>query len=477
MNHSPYKWAILLLLFTFAVPSFAQEKETKADAEVIKQIFDTELTEGASYENLRQLCKDIGPRLSGSQNADKAVKWGKQLLSKIADTVWLQPVIVPHWVRGEEYAEVQLNSGEVIEVPITALGSSVGTGPDGITAEVVEIFDLKQVEEMSDGELEGKIVLYNRPMQPTLLNTFEAYSGCVDQRSSGARVAAQKGALAVLVRSMNLRNDDLPHTGVQRYGKDIAKIPAAAISTNGARLLSKHLREDGSAKVSLKMTCKNLPDKLSYNVIADINGSEYPENIILVSGHLDSWDLGEGAHDDGAGTVHAIEVLFLMKKLGIQPKHTIRCVLYMNEENGPNGAIQYAKEAKENNVKHTVAIESDRGGFTPRGFSFDGNGAVQQNCLSKVEAWRPLLEPYGLHIFDKGFGGVDIGYLKDQNVPLIGFLPDSQRYFDHHHAANDVFEEVNKRELELGAASITALVYLLDRYGLGTFKLIEEESR
>ena len=465
--------AIIIAFFvlsTIVAPLSAQENSSmESDSTVIKTIFDTELTEGLSYEHLRQLCKKVGPRLSGSEGADRAVEWGQKLLSKIADTVWLQPVMVPHWVRGEEeYAEIRLSDGEVIPVPITALGSSIGTGKDGITAEVIEVTELKDLEKLGEEVLKDKIVLYNRPMEPTLLNTFTAYSGCVDQRSSGAKTAAPFGALAVLVRSMNLRNDDLPHTGVQRYAKDIKKIPAAAISTNGARLLSKKLRTDSKLKVHIKMSCKNLPDKLSYNVVADIRGSVYPDEIILVGGHLDSWDLGEGAHDDGAGTVHSIEVLYLMKKLGIQPKHTLRCVLYMNEENGPNGAIEYAKVSKEKKWKHAVAIESDRGGFTPRGFSFDGTDKVQQNCLKQVEKWQDLLNPYGLHHFDKGFGGVDIGLLKDQDVPLIGFVPDSQRYFDHHHAANDVFEEVNKRELELGSASIAALVYLLDKYGLKT---------
>lgn len=458
--------AITVLINLFSLDLSAQMKE---DSTMIKTIFDTELTEGASYEHLRQLCKDVGPRLSGSKGAEKAVEWGQKILSKIADTVWLQPVMVPHWVRGEaEQAEIRLSDGEVIPVQIAALGSSIGTGKEGITAEVVEVFELKDLEKMGEEKLKGKIVLYNRPMEPTLVNTFAAYSGCVDQRSSGARTAAPFGALAVLVRSMNLRDDNLPHTGVQRYDNSIKRIPAAAISTNGARLLSKKLRTDPSLKVHMKMSCKNLEDKLSYNVIADIKGSLYPDEIILVGGHLDSWDLGEGAHDDGAGTVHSIEVLLLMKVLGIQPKHTIRCVLYMNEENGPNGAIKYAAEAKEKKWKHVVAIESDRGGFTPRGFSFDGLPGVQESTLKQAEKWEELLNPYGLYHFDKGFGGVDIGLLKDQGIPLIGFVPDSQRYFDHHHASNDVFEAVNKRELELGSASITALVYLLDKYGLKT---------
>lgn len=433
------------------------------DEEKLRAIFNEALTNGKCYENLRSLCKDIGPRLSGSEGADRAVQWGNKVLNEIADTVWLQEVMVPHWVRGaNEKAEIQLPSGEIMPVPITALGSSIGT--EGITAEVVEVFSLDELEKLGEAKLKGKIVFYNRPMEPKLISTFEAYSGCVDQRSSGARTAAKFGAMAVLVRSMNLRDDDLPHTGVQRYADDIKKIPAAAISTNGAKLLSKSLRAEPNLKVHIELSCKNFPDKLSHNVVADIYGSEFPDQIILVSGHLDSWDLGEGAHDDGAGTVHAIEVLQLMRQLDIRPRHTIRCVLYMNEENGPNGAIQYAKESEEKKWKHAAAIESDRGGFTPRGFSFDGVEEVRNPMLKMVEQWKELFEPFNLHHFDYGFGGVDIGLLRNQNVPLIGFVPDSQRYFDFHHAKNDLFEGVNKRELELGAASITSLVYLLDKY-------------
>lgn len=452
-----------LMFFSIAM-AFAQD----VDEKMLRSIFDEELTNGNCYENLRSLCKDIGPRLSGSEGAEKAVEWGKQVLSEIADTVWLQPVMVPHWVRGNtEKAEIRFSDGSKVPIDICALGGSVGTKEGGLSGEVIEVFGLEEIEKLGREKIQDKIVFYNRPMEPRLISTFEAYSGCVDQRSSGAKVAGEFGAKAVLVRSMNLRDDDLPHTGVQRYDKNgKRKIPAAAISTNGARLLSKKLREDSKLTVHLELSCENLPDKLSYNVVADIFGSTYPDEIILVGGHLDSWDLGEGAHDDGAGSVHSIEVLSLIKALGIKPQRTIRCVLYMNEENGPNGAIEYAEQSKKNNWKHLAAIESDRGGFSPRGFSVDGTETGKHRTLKQVEKWQELMAPYNLRYLDIGFGGVDIGYLKDQSVPLFGFVPDSQRYFDFHHAKNDVFEGVNKRELELGAASITSLVYLLDKYGL-----------
>ncbi len=432
---------------------------------MFRTIYDHSLTQGQCYENLTDLCCNIGGRLSGSKEAEMAVQWGKKKLSEIADTVFLQEVMVPHWVRGDpEEAKVLLSDGSIVETHICALGFSVATPKEGITAEVVEVFSLDEVERLGREKIEGKIVLYNRPMDPKHIDTFHAYSGCVDQRSAGASEAAPFGALAVLVRSMNLRQDDLPHTGVQRYHEGVKKIPAAAISTNGASFISEALKTDPNLKLHIKINSQNYPDVLSHNVIAEIKGSKYPDEILMVSGHLDSWDTGEGAHDDGAGTVHAMEVLRMMRALNYQPEHTIRCVLYMNEENGPMGAVQYAKEAKEMGTKHLMALESDRGGFSPRGFTFDGQNDVPDKMQKMVLQWKELFEPYHIHIFDKGFGGVDIGLLKDQNVPLIGFMPDPQRYFDYHHAPNDNIDAVNERELELGAAAIYSLVYLLDQH-------------
>ena len=462
-NPSSILVSILMLL---SMPTLLNSQES--DEETIRQIFDVALTEGDCYENLRTLCKDIGGRLSGSKEAERAVEWGKTLMESMGlDTVFLQEVMVPRWERGsQEIGILKTSNGQGHEVPVCALGTSVATPDEGITAEVIEVFALEELEALGREKIAGKIVFYNRPMEPKLISTFHAYGGCVDQRAQGASEAAQHGALAVLVRSMNLRADDLPHTGVQRYDEGVVKIPAAAISTNGADFLSKQLKKHPKLTFHLKMDCNNFPDVLSYNVIGEIKGSLYPEQIIVVSGHLDSWDTGEGAHDDGAGVVQSIEVLNLFNKLKIKPEMTLRCVLWMNEENGARGAVKYAKVAKEKKEKHFAAIESDRGGFTPRGFTVDGTSPVRETCLKKMQAWAPLLQPYNLHKFEHGYSGVDINHLKDLDVALIGFVPDSQRYFDHHHAENDVFEAVNKRELELGAASMTALVYLLSKYGI-----------
>ena len=317
---------------------------------------------------------------------------------------------------------------------------------------------------MGRKNIEGKIVFYNRPMNPLLINTFHAYGGCVDQRSKGAIEAAKYGAAAVVVRSMNLRSDDYPHTGSMRYDEEVPKIPAAAISTNAATLLSKMVDRNKKVSFTLNMNCKTLPDTLSHNVIGEIKGSLYPDEIIVVGGHLDSWDLGQGAHDDGAGCVQSMDVLNIFKLMGHKPERTIRCVLFMNEENGIKGALKYAEIAKDKNEKHIIAIESDNGGFSPRGFRIDGVENVKQELLRMIKEWSDLFEPYNLHKFEYGYSGVDVGRLKDQNVGLIGLSPDTQRYFDHHHAASDNIDAVNKRELELGTGSITSLVYLLSKY-------------
>ena len=300
-------------------------------------------------------------------------------------------------------------------------------------------------------------------MQADLIQTFEAYGGCVDQRYSGAAEAAKYGAVGVMVRSMNLRLDNYPHTGSMSYG-DLPvekRIPAAAISTNGAEMLSTVLALNKDVKLYFRQTCKVFPDVQSYNVIGEIKGSEFPNEIITVGGHLDSWDLGDGSHDDGAGCVQSMEVLRLLKETGYKPKRTIRVVLFMNEENGLRGATKYAEVAKEKGEHHVFALESDAGGFTPRGFSFDCDEAN----FAQITSWKSLFKPYLIHYFEQGGSGADVGPLKGNGTVLAGLRPDSQRYFDHHHAENDTFEHVNKRELELGAATMASLVYLIDKYG------------
>ncbi len=443
----------------------------QSDADYIKTIYKNALTDGQSYQWLDYLSNEIGGRLSGSLNAEYAVEYTKSELQKLGlDRVWLQPVMVPKWVRGNpEFSFIETAPGKTIPVNVCALGGSVSTPAQGLRATLIEVKGIEELEALDPKQVEGKIVFFNRSMQADLILTFEAYGGCVDQRYKGAEAAAKLGAVATIVRSMNLRLDDLPHTGAMSYGDTPVskRIPSAAISTNDAEMLSGMLKVDASIKLFLKQNCRQLKDVLSHNVIGEIRGSEYPNEIITVGGHLDSWDLGDGAHDDGAGCVQSMDVLRLLKNSGIKPKRTIRVVLFMNEENGLRGGIAYAKEAAQKGEDHIFALESDSGGFTPRGFTFDG----PDYKLNQIFKWKPLFEPYLIHYFRKGGSGADIGPLKKSTNVLAGLRPDSQRYFDHHHAANDTFDAVNKRELELGAATMTALVYLVDKYGFDTISL------
>ncbi|KPM30754.1 Peptidase M28 [Croceitalea dokdonensis DOKDO 023] len=443
------------------------------DAKQLRSIYDMALTDGMAYDWLNHLSNQIGGRLSGSVQAQQAVEYTKRQLDSIGlDRVWLQPVMVPKWVRGTpEFAYIETRPGMTTNVPICALGGSVATPDVGIKANVIEVKGLEELEALGQEKIKGKIVFFNRPMDPTKISTFSAYSGCVDQRYSGAEEAAKYGALGVIVRSLNLRLDDYPHTGSMSYGNTPIqdRIPAAAISTKGAELLSTSLKLNPDIRFYFKQNCKQFDDVESYNVIGEIKGSEFPDEIMVVGGHLDSWDLGDGSHDDGAGVVQSMEVLRLIKANGYTPKRTLRVVLFMNEENGLRGGNKYAEVAKAKNEKHVFALESDAGGFTPRGFSFDCTDAA----FEQIKGWKELFEPYLIHQFVRGGSGADIGPLKDEGLVLSGLRPDSQRYFDHHHAEIDTFEHVNKRELELGAATMASLVYLADKYGFPATRKIK----
>jgi len=439
---------------------------SQTDQEQLRTIYTQSLTNGKAYQWLDHLSNKIGGRLSGSENAEKAVQYTKAELEKLGlDKVWLQPVMVPKWIRGEkEDAYFQIGNQDLQKVNICALGGSIATPDLGIEAEVIEVQNFKELAQLGSEKIKGKIVFYNRPMQADLIQTFNAYGGCVNQRYAGAMEAGKYGAVGVIVRSMNLRQDNFPHTGSMSYGDlpNNKRIPSAAISTNDANKLSEALKANKDLQFYFKQNCQQLEDVESHNVVGEITGSQFPNEYIIVGGHLDSWDLGDGSHDDGAGVVQSMDVLRLLKESGIKPKRSIRVVLFMNEENGLRGGNKYAELAKKNNENHIFALESDSGGFTPRGFSFDCDQANYNQILS----WQHLFKPYLIHYFEKGGSGADVGPLKTETNVLAGLRPDSQRYFDYHHAENDTFDAVNKRELELGAATMTSLVYLIDNYGI-----------
>ena len=434
--------------------------------EIISGIYNTSLNDSKSYDWLEYLSKNIGPRLSGSLNAERSVKWTKKILESIGlDSIWLQPVMVPKWVRGNfEYAYIESSPGNTINVNVCALGGSIPTPSSGINANVIEVKSFKELESLGKKNIKNKIVFFNRPMQKELINTFDSYSNAVNQRYDGARIASKYGALAVIIRSLTLKLDDVPHTGVMSYGNVPIKsrIPAMAISTNGADLLSSLLNLNPNLKFFMKQNCRNFPDVLSYNVIGEIKGLKKPNEIMLIGAHLDSWDLGDGSHDDGAGVVQSMDVLRILKKINYKFNRTLRVVLFMNEENGQKGAIEYFNISKKKKTNHLFAIESDAGGFTPRGFSINSNDLK----FNKILSWKKYFEKYQVHYFVKGQSGVDIEYLKNDNNVLVGLRPDSQRYFDYHHSSSDIFETVNQRELELGTAAIASLVFLSDFFQL-----------
>lgn len=456
---------LLLLLQIFAAPitnkMFAQIDSNQLNQykEIAEKITGTALRDRSGYEWLEQLCK-IGPRLSGSDESLEAINWAYNKMNELGfDSVWLQPVMVPNWKRGEPEKCTILNSGK--ELSILALGGSISTPPEGITAEVLEVKSFKELAERKD-EARGKIIFFSRAIDQGIINTFSGYGDAVIQRTEGAIEAAKYGAAAVLIRSVTTKYDNVPHTGVMKYVDSLSKIPAAALGYLDADFLSEELKKHPHLKVNLILNCKTLTDVQSYNVIGEIRGTEFPDEIILVGGHFDSWDAGCGAHDDGGGCIQSMEVLDLFKRLKIKPKRIVRCVLFINEENGLRGAIEYARNAENSNEYHLAAIESDRGVFTPVGFSVETESLLM---LNKLKSWLPILETAGIEWIKKGGSGVDVSQIKNAGI-LLGFVPDDQRYMDVHHSANDEFEAVHPRELELGAAAIAVIVYLLSEEGL-----------
>lgn len=462
------KLLISAACFCISFLSFSQ----KEDSIMIKNISDEILNKSKAYDNLHHLTKKIGGRLAGSPQMVLAEQWAEKTMKESgADRVVMQACKVPHWVRGgKDEANANYNAaipgarnyihGEK-KLDVTALGNSMGTAKGGVHGEVLLVNSFADLE-MKKDEVKGKIVFYNYKFDNTYINTFLSYRDANQYRSSGPSRAAKYGATAVIVRSMTHAADNNPHTGATRYVDSFAKIPAVAIGLLDADWMSSKLQK-GKVEVAIKTYGHFLDSATGHNVIGELIGSEFPDEIITVGGHLDSWDICEGAHDDGAGVVQTIEILRAFKAIGFKSKRTIRFVLFANEENGLRGGNKYAEEAKAKKEKHILAVESDAGGFTPRALGFSGS----EEQFQKFMSWKTLIAPYGCNEFVKGGSGADIGSLnRALKTPTASLNPDSQRYFDIHHARSDVFEAVNKRELELGAINMAALIYLVDKYGL-----------
>ena len=450
-----------LFLLVTAFAFFQNTQAQNEDSVAIRRIADNILKEGKAYEDLRYLCKKIGARLSGSDNAQKAVEATARMLKEAgADTVYLQQCMVPHWVRGaKEQGEILWGKNKK-SVNVCALGMSVGTPAAGIKAEIIEVANFDELKKLGVENVKGKIVFFNYAMRPDLV--FGGYGDAVRYRGSGPVEAAKLGAVAIMIRSVTHALDSNPHTGATRYDSTVNKIPAMACSTMDAEWLHELFKKEKKVEMYMKMNCEQLPDVVSYNVVGELRGTEKPDEILTAGGHLDSWDLAEGAHDDGAGCVQSIQMIRTIKALGIKPKRTIRCVMFMNEENGLAGGTKYAELAGINKENHLFAIESDEGAFGVITIGLSG----KPEQISKVRSWLPLFKPYGVMDMPNGGGGADIGPLRKYNTFMSSVNPNSQRYFDHHHAPNDTFENVHKRELELGAVGMTAMIYLVDKYGL-----------
>ena len=457
---------LALLVLTSAV--FSQAENNPPDPiekyqNIAQRLLERGLRELPSYSILERITS-VGHRLPGSPGAAAAVESARQIMMEMGlENVHLEPTTVPHWVRGPEEEALLISSilGNHA-LSIAAIGGSVATSEDGLSARVIEVKNFTELELLKESAA-GKIIFFNDKMEQGFLNTFSAYGKAAAYRVRGAVEAAKIGAAAALVRSPTTANDDFPHTGMMSYEAGITKIPAACISTQGADFLSRSLKLDPDLRVYIRFHCQNLPPVRSYNVIGDLRGCEKPDEIILLGGHLDSWDLSPGAHDDGAGCTHALASLYLIKTLDLRPKRTIRAVLFMNEEFGGSGGRDYAASEKRADEKHILAMESDRGGFLPLGIGINAD----EPTLNWMQKWMPVFRSIQIHWIRKGGGGVDIAPLGKQGTVLGGLVTDSQRYFDVHHSGRDTMETVHPRELELGTIALSLLAYIVSEEGLG----------
>jgi len=429
-------------------------------AETARRIREASLASDAAFQKLSYLSDRIGARLSGSPALEKAVIWAKDTL--IADgheRVAAEPVLVPHWVRGTQSAT--LLSPVAREIAVLTLGGSVATPPGGVTADLLVVSSFDELEARK-AEAKGKIVLFDHPMSPRG-NPGVAYGEAIAYRVTGAARAAPLGAVAVLVRSLTTRSLGAPHTGSMRLLEGKAKnIPAACVSVEDAELLHRLAAAGDKPKLHMTLLPQTLPDAQSANVIAEIRGRELPDEIVLIGAHLDSWDVGQGAQDDGAGVVTVMQALTTLRTLGLVPRRTLRAVLFSNEENGKRGAAQYAKAHESELARHVAAFEMDAGSGTPLGFMTEG----EQSYLGEAREYAALLAPIGAGTMIAGYSGEDVQALKSAGVPLFGVMLDLEHYFDVHHSAADTLDKVDPANLQKAVAALATFSFVVaDRPG------------
>jgi carboxypeptidase Q len=429
----------------------------RAAAEAIRE---RALAGNGAYEKLEALCDGIGHRLSGSPQLDRAILWAASAMRDDGqEGVRIEPVIVPHWVRGRESLVMVAPREEPLVM--LGLGGSVGTPPEGITAEVEVVEDEDGLASLGDGA-RGRIVLFNNAMPPYDPEHGAGYGTAVRFRSNGARLAAELGAVGCLVRSVTATSLRTPHTGAMRYGDAAARIPAAAITTEDAAMIGRLRARGVPVAVTLRMEARTLPPAPSGNVIGELRGRERPAEIVVIGGHIDSWDVGQGAHDDGTGCVMAMEAINVLRRLGLTPRRTIRVVLWTNEENGLAGGRQYAQDHAAELANHVAAIESDSGGFRPVGLSVEcADPARQEIAAAQLRDIVRLLEPLGAMDVETGFSGADVGPMKDAGVVLMGHRVEGSIYFDYHHTPADTLDKVDPGELAQNVAAMATVAYVI----------------
>lgn len=463
--------SIICLLFLFTLPLNAQQGQNQPPnlyspklLKELKQIQEAALGSDYAYRQVAYLSNNIGPRLSGSPQAQRAVEYVADEMRRLGLEVKLEKLMVPHWVRGVETGALVEFPGQAPQttqkIVLTALGGSVATPASGLTAEVVVVNNYKELEALGRSKVTGKIVLFNVKFDRQMAAQGyggDAYGEVAGYRVFGASAAARQGAAASLVRSVGGSQNRLAHTGAMRYAQDAPRIPSAAISSEDADLIAQLVKE-GKVRLHLTLTPQQLPDAVSYNVVADLKGSEQPEQIVIVSGHLDSWDLGTGAIDDAAGVAVAMQTAQLLKRLNLRPKRTIRVIAWMNEENGLVGGRTYAQEHASELLNHYAAIEADRGAGHPLGFE----AKVNEGVLAMIAPVSDILQSQGAGLLRRTEGTeADISPIAAQGVPAFGLWQDTRTYFDYHHTAADTLDKIVPRELAENAAAMAVLAYAL----------------